>query len=114
MRRFFFDRPPLEEENWKKERAMFLFTYPTIFVRARSSGGKRERLLGRREGKGGGGGGRMEGVGGLEKLQTALLGVEEERGLERKRGKGWMLPGGMINFSGWRTDFECSPISPSK
>lgn len=85
--------PPLEEENWKKERAMFLFTYPTIFVRARSSGGKRERLLGRRGGKGGGGG-RMEGVGGLEKLQTALLGVEEERGWREKERRVGCCPEG--------------------
>lgn len=85
--------PSLEEENWKKERAMFLFTYPTIFVRARSSGGKRERLLGRRGGKGGGGG-RMEGVGGLEKLQTALLGVEEERGWREKEGRVGCCPEG--------------------
>lgn len=87
-----FRSPPLEEENWKKERAMFLFTYPTIFVRARSSG-KRERLLGRRGGKGGGGG-RMEGVGGLEKLQTALLGVEEERGWREKEGRVGCCPEG--------------------
>ena len=42
-------------------------------------------------------------MGGLEELQTALLDVG-------RRGKGRLDAGGMtlINFSVWRTDFECS------
>lgn len=36
----------------------------------------------------------MEGVGGLEKLQTALLGVEEERGWREKEGRVGCCPEG--------------------
>lgn len=36
----------------------------------------------------------MEGVGGLEKLQTALLGVEEERGWREKERRAGCCPEG--------------------
>ena len=89
MKKFFFDRRK-EEENWKRERAIFLL-FPTIFVPNTEQEAEKESVS-------------------LERRRNGRVGRAADSSSWRKeRGKG-RLAGGMtlINFSVWRTDFECS------